>query len=234
MSAVGYTSATGDTRKVSIAGDTMTGPLVLSGAPAVPLGAASKDYADTDAPAHLRRPADHGLAAWTFPPSVIQSGGNANYAATGVLYVGRLRLARATTLARGYLIVTTIPSGLPSNAYLGLYDAAGTLRAASADQGAAWNTAGQKVPAFTAPYAAAAGEYYVGVLIGALAAGTTMPALCQSTIGGGFVIGVTNFNLAAPSLLYGTTGGGLTALPASITPAALTASERAIFLGVGV
>jgi hypothetical protein len=44
MTAVGYTG--GDPNKVDITGDTMTGPLILSGDPSIALGAATKQYAD--------------------------------------------------------------------------------------------------------------------------------------------------------------------------------------------
>jgi len=45
MTAVGYTG--GDPNKVDVAGDTMTGPLVLPGDPSSGLQAATKDYVDT-------------------------------------------------------------------------------------------------------------------------------------------------------------------------------------------
>lgn len=200
------------------------------GGPAGPLDA-STTVPDAQVAPPARRPSDHGVAGWTFPSWAIQSGGNANYAVVGQLYVGRLKVARATTLTKGWLYIATIPSGTPSNAYLGLYDSTGTLRASTTDQGAAWATTGLKSPSFAAGYVAAAGEYYIGVLIGGLSAGSTMPALAQATIGGALT-GLTNFNLTAGAgagLLYGTTGSGLSALPASITPASLTASERAVF-----
>lgn len=44
MTAVGYTG--GDPSKVDVAGDTMTGLLILSGDPVVPLGAATKQFAE--------------------------------------------------------------------------------------------------------------------------------------------------------------------------------------------
>lgn len=47
MVATGYVSATGDPRKVSKTGDTMTGPLVLPGDPVIDLQAADKHYVDT-------------------------------------------------------------------------------------------------------------------------------------------------------------------------------------------
>jgi hypothetical protein len=47
MTATGYTSTTGDARKVDVAGDTMTGELVLpDSAPDTALAAASKGYVD--------------------------------------------------------------------------------------------------------------------------------------------------------------------------------------------
>jgi hypothetical protein len=50
MTATGYVSTTGDTRKVDVAGDTMTGELVLpDSSPDTALAAASKGYADTKA-----------------------------------------------------------------------------------------------------------------------------------------------------------------------------------------
>lgn len=45
MTAVGYTG--GDPNKVDVAGDTMTGPLILSGDPVLPLGAATKQFAES-------------------------------------------------------------------------------------------------------------------------------------------------------------------------------------------
>ena len=48
MTATGYTSTTGDTRKVDVAGDTMTGELVLpDSSPDTALAAGSKGYIDT-------------------------------------------------------------------------------------------------------------------------------------------------------------------------------------------
>jgi hypothetical protein len=49
MTATGYVSTTGDTRKVDVAGDTMTGELVLpDSTPDAALNAASKGYVDTE------------------------------------------------------------------------------------------------------------------------------------------------------------------------------------------
>lgn len=69
MSAVGYVSTTGDTRKVDVAGDTMTGELVLpDSTPDTSLSAASKGYVDTTTGAavttHAAAADPHGDRAW--------------------------------------------------------------------------------------------------------------------------------------------------------------------------
>lgn len=66
MTATGYVSTTGDTRKVDVAGDTMTGELVLpDSSPDTALAAASKGYVDTATAAKTTGPAtatDNALA----------------------------------------------------------------------------------------------------------------------------------------------------------------------------
>ena len=58
MTATGYTSTTGDTRKVDVAGDTMTGELVLpDSSPDTALAAASKGYVDGVAATKVTKPA---------------------------------------------------------------------------------------------------------------------------------------------------------------------------------
>ncbi|QIP87632.1 hypothetical protein GLX30_30430 [Streptomyces sp. Tu 2975] len=65
MTATGYTSTTGDARKVDVAGDTMTGELVLpDSAPDTSLAAASKGYVDGAVTAHSAATDPHGDRAW--------------------------------------------------------------------------------------------------------------------------------------------------------------------------
>jgi hypothetical protein len=69
MTATGYTSTTGDARKVDITGDTMTGELVLpDSSPDTALAAASKGYTDTTTAAavttHAGAVDPHGDRAW--------------------------------------------------------------------------------------------------------------------------------------------------------------------------
>lgn len=65
MTATGYVSTTGDARKVDVAGDTMTGELVLpDSSPDAALNAASKGYVDTVAATKVTKPAsstDHAV-----------------------------------------------------------------------------------------------------------------------------------------------------------------------------
>lgn len=68
MGAVGYVSTTGDDRKVDIAGDTMTGELVLpDSSPDSALTAASKGYVDTQAALRLALTGGTMTGAITLP-----------------------------------------------------------------------------------------------------------------------------------------------------------------------
>lgn len=180
----------------------------------------------------LRPPSDYGAAGWTFAPTAVQSGSQDSYASVGQAYIARVTVAKAQELSAVSFYIGTAPSGEPSDAYVGLYDASGTRVAVSADAGSAWNITGLKTTSFTAAYDAAAGEYYIGVLVGTLASGTTMPALLQGTPGGALT-GLTNFNLSGADLLFANHGSSLTALPASFTPADdLSEQNRAIWLAL--
>ncbi|WP_406418046.1 hypothetical protein [Streptomyces sp. NBC_01614] len=66
MAATGYTSTTGDARKVDVAGDTMTGELTLpDSSPDQALNAASKGYVDTEVTEHAGATDPHGDRAYT-------------------------------------------------------------------------------------------------------------------------------------------------------------------------
>ncbi|MGW1616376.1 hypothetical protein ACWCQZ_44410 [Streptomyces sp. NPDC002285] len=66
MTATGYTSTTGDARKVDVAGDTMTGELTLpDSSPDQALNAASKGYVDAEVTEHVGATDPHGDRAYT-------------------------------------------------------------------------------------------------------------------------------------------------------------------------
>lgn len=65
MTATGYVSTTGDARKVDVAGDTMTGELVLAdSSPDTALAAASKGYVDAEVTEHTAATDPHGDRAY--------------------------------------------------------------------------------------------------------------------------------------------------------------------------
>ncbi|MEU3851725.1 hypothetical protein [Streptomyces sp. NPDC029554] len=65
MTATGYVTTTGDARKVSKSGDTMTGELTLpDSSPDAALSAASKGYVDAEVTEHTAAADPHGDRAW--------------------------------------------------------------------------------------------------------------------------------------------------------------------------
>ncbi|WP_301177242.1 hypothetical protein [Actinomadura geliboluensis] len=215
-----------DTRPDAIVMDTegnaaFTGDVTVTGTLTAPTA---------DVERALRPPSDYGAVAWTIPPWILNTGGQNTYAAVGQLYLARIRVARAATVRTGTVYVTDAPSGAASNSFLGLYSAAGTRLATTADEGTELSSTGLAPMNFTAPYAAAAGEYWVALLIGTLAAGSTPPGLARAPSGA--FTGMANFGLTAPNLLFANAGSGLTALPGNLTPGTFTASERMIFIAL--
>jgi hypothetical protein len=86
MTAVGYASTTGDTRKVAKAGDTMTGELMLpDSSPDTALTAASKGYVDTVAAAKAALAGAHFTGDVTVDGYTTLEGGqfNSGFAAFG-------------------------------------------------------------------------------------------------------------------------------------------------------
>src|SRR5881397_861148 len=93
MTATGYVSTTGDTRKVNRAGDTLTGDLVLvDSSPDTDLSAAPRVYVDT-AVAGAQHP-----AAWVFDVTAAAYGarGDAQVVADGAMSSGSAVLGSAT------------------------------------------------------------------------------------------------------------------------------------------
>jgi hypothetical protein len=181
--------------------------------------AVNRGQLDLADPAQIR-PADHGLAAWTFDPASMSTTGVALTA--GVIHLARIRLPRAVTVTGMHLYLTNAGSGL-TNCFAGLYDSAGTRRAVTANEATNWAGTGLRSPAFTASYAATAGLYWLAILIGG-----TPPSIARAAMGGGYV-GMTTIGQSASDYRSATTGSSLTALPTSITPASLTAYSHMLW-----
>ena len=97
--------------------------------------------------------------------------------------------------------------------FAGLYNSAGTLIGTSADQSAAWTTAGvYTTPLAGGPFSLPAGFYWVACLSNSTG---TPPSLIRTT---NLTAGFANQGLTAAQSRYATNGTGTT-LPGSITPA---------------
>jgi hypothetical protein len=180
---------------------------------------ASGQYADA-AHSHASPmwvPADNNLIWATVNPLQAGNTDTLLVANAGVVTLQRVLLRTAATLTNILFGVSGVDNTSPafSNCYLGLYDSNGTRRAVTADLSSVINVALLHTVAFTAPYAAPAGEYFIGlVLNGTWTGGTASTTWNLKATGGGVT---ANSGLAAPHLYMSNMLTGQTTLPSSIT-----------------
>ena len=112
--------------------------------------------------------------------------------------------------------------------FVGLYDSAGTRVAVSADQSVDWAGApGNRDVALVAPFAAAAGNYWVAILSNG---GT--PIGVTRSVSNAIVAGTINHGLTIAAARWTTGPTAQTTLPASITMGTRTLSGTAFWTGV--
>ncbi|NED75384.1 hypothetical protein G3I51_24275 [Streptomyces sp. SID9944] len=183
-------------------------------------------YTSLAAYGNVWTPTDHGLAAWSFDPAACTTTGTA--LSVGYIYLVGVVLRQAATISKLGVVLGAAGSGLTSGQCLaGLYSAAGTRVGITADQSTAWASAGSKTMSLTGSYSAAAGRYYVALLVN----GTTSPTFaCGSTLGANFTPG--NANLAAGSYRFCRSASGQTSLPASITLSGYTPDANNVWAAI--
>jgi hypothetical protein len=125
-------------------------------------------------------PSDFGWKAWAYDPAVPTTG---TLGTGGVLYLTRLILRRAATIANLYFYVQTAGVSL-TNVGVGLWKASDkSLIQSLVNSGGAttagWQSGGLKTCAITSS-ALAAGAYYAGYW----ATGTTQPSMLRCATGG--------------------------------------------------
>lgn len=164
-----------------------------------------------------------GIIAWDFDPVYIQAG---VAAANGTVYLMRIKLRYAATITNLLMSVTAAGiTPVASQSFLGLINSAGTLVAVTADAGTALTALGLLTVPLTAPYAAAAGDYWVALVSNA----ATPPQLaraCTLGLAGTFTLGST-----AATRRFATNGAGATAL-ANISPASNSAAGLTFWAAV--
>lgn len=148
--------------------------------------------------------------------------------ASGTIIMTQVNLPVAGTLSTLTAGIFTAGSGLTAGQnFGGLYSTAGSRLAVTADQSAAWATNGEKNMAFTAPYAAAAGTYYLALL----SVGTT-PITPFRAIGAAASANMINHGLTPATARYTTGPTAQTSLPTAITMSARTLSGNAFWMAV--
>lgn len=160
-------------------------------------------------PANDYQPDDHALKGWSFDPAAMIS---QTAATNGSLYLCQINLRYPETITNLlFQVQAAAVTPVASQNYLGLYNSTGTLVASTAATvlDTPTTSVGVKTVALSAPYVAAAGKYWVAILLNA-----ATPAVLFR---GGTALAASP-GLAAAALRWAVNGTALTALPASITP----------------
>ncbi|MEW2498373.1 hypothetical protein AB0942_33300 [Streptomyces nodosus] len=154
-------------------------------------------------------PVDQGFITWSHDPATNRSAGDS--ITGGQIYLAKVKVVNRST------VVTNIHLGILSGTwtltagqnFAGIYNTSGTRLGLTADQASAWQTAGAKTSALTAPLTLAVGEYYVALLFN----GSAIPQIAQ----GAGASSVLNQLLPTAGARFLVVGSSLTALPSTIT-----------------
>jgi len=134
---------------------------------------------------------------------------------SGTVFMQRIDLTAAATISTIHQAVVTAGSGLTAaQNFVGLYNAAGTRLAVTADQSVAWTTTGEKNMALVAPVAVPAGTYYTAYLSN----GTTPPMFIRTGVSV-VAVDLVNHGLTTSTARWTTGPTVQTTLPVSITMA---------------
>ncbi|MEU3990107.1 hypothetical protein AB0F24_17320 [Streptomyces platensis] len=167
------------------------------------------------------QPAEQNLLAWTYNPDMAghvtaqSSGGVA-----GRITLVRLILRKQITWTNIWLGLAGVDTGATlANCYLGVYDSGGNRVGVTADISTSLMSSAIAKPfALTSPFTAAAGTYFIAMLLN----GTwTTNSLTFKASGAGISV---NAGLSAPNLRYSNMLTGQTSLPSSLTLASQATS----------
>ncbi|MFF1701336.1 glycosyl hydrolase family 28-related protein [Streptomyces sp. NPDC058252] len=152
----------------------------------------------------------NGYTTWTGDPELAQTSNSA--APGGTLLLRMMFISRSTTITKAF-IQTATGSTSPTTAqnWVGLYDINGNLLG-SADITSQVSVAQFITATFSSGIPVTPGKYYLALLFN----GTTNAAPYRSA---GSLIAAMNGNVTANNYRACTNGSGLTALPATFTPA---------------
>jgi len=181
-------------------------------------GAASTTYVDDaiagrhDSSFNGPRPSDYGWLSWTQDPKTVTTTSAALTA--GTFYLIRLPVRFAQAISTAWVNCPSAAS--PTTVEFSLWTPDGTRRAISANAAAQFTGSGTKSINFGTPYTPSAPVdwLWLGVI--------TVGAAFNLTRASGVSVTVLNPNITAANAMFATNGTGLSATPASITPASNT------------
>ncbi|MFJ9816152.1 collagen-like protein [Streptomyces sp. NPDC101151] len=165
-------------------------------------------------------PGDLGFKAWTFDPAVTDSA--AQYCQIGYVYLMGIVLREAATLSRLCFYTAGNGATQPNNqSFAGLYNSSGArvAQTTSLNNWFSVNEGNTIECGLTANYSAAAGLYWVALLINGPSAATNGPGFARGAAAGTNPAGQARAS-AVSFIRHGRLSTtGLTALPASFAPA---------------
>lgn len=197
--------------------------------PAIPIGSSNWGAPLNTAIANLDRAQassaqDQDLITWQFDPATNMV---ATAPVSGTVTMSKLWIRQPVTITNVCVGIGVVGAGLVAGQnFVGLYDAAGNRLGVTADQTAAWGTAGGKQIALTAPVVIAApGAYHVAILTNA----ATPPSFAR---GSALAASIANLNLTATTGRFATGPTAQTSLPLSVTMASRTLTGTAWWTAV--
>jgi len=169
-------------------------------------------------------PSDNGLLAAN---ASLDAVGNTFTPVAGTVYLGKIWARAPLTVTALAYQVRTAGVGASSGSFVGAYSSAGVLLSQSADIGANLLTANDYSSTLGAPQPIPGGSFFWAAFLSNLA---TTQAVLNTYAASSFTI--PNMGLAPATARAATFGAGLTSLPASFTPSALTPAGVPIWFGV--
>jgi hypothetical protein len=174
-------------------------------------------------PRYNPSPQDQGLIAWTCDPAATNN--TQIIPGAGQLMTAKLVIPVLSTITNIIMSISPAGSGLTSGQnFAGLYNPAGTLLSATADQTTPWASASLKTMALSSQQTNLPPGIYT---VAFYANGTTLPTLRCGTSGSSW----PNAGLATANSRFGLANTGLTtALPGTL--GAITANEFAWWIAL--
>lgn len=169
-------------------------------------------------------PADQDLIAWAFDPATNMVG---TAITSGTVNWSKVWIRQPATITNVCISMSATGTALVAGQnFAGLYNSGGVRVGVTADQTAAWGTAGFKEMALTAPFAVTTPDfYYVAIVCNA----TTTPSFAR---GSALTASIPNAKLTTTNGRFLTGPAAQTSLPASVTPASRTLTANALWSAV--